>query len=200
MQDSKFPCHTYVHFSRLKLWQTSVNSAWFSAARSILLIVIPPPFLLKCHDTEGEEEAGAHFLCKSTQPSPERRRCSCTDESTLASMKQQAKPSLAQQERSCGTKTDLNLWLIDLGRVTPPCKNLDAIRSLGGKKNKNKKTGSVLLCWDYIVCVCVFFFFLSVYLEFDHKGLTCLFFDFTENTEERWFHSVTVQSMFPVSV
>lgn len=32
------------------------------------------------------------------------------------------------------------------------------------------------------------------------KDLTCLFFDFTENAEECWFHSVTVQSMFPVSV
>lgn len=35
---------------------------------------------------------------------------------------------------------------------------------------------------------------------FLQKDLTCLFFDFTENAEECWFHSVTVQSMFPVSV
>lgn len=32
------------------------------------------------------------------------------------------------------------------------------------------------------------------------KNLTCLLFDFTQNTEECRFHSVTVQSMFPVSV
>lgn len=30
--------------------------------------------------------------------------------------------------------------------------------------------------------------------------LTCFLFDFAENAEERGFHSVTVQSMFPLSV
>ena len=28
---------------------------------------------------------------------------------------------------------------------------------------------------------------------------TCLFFDFTQNTEESWFHSVTVQCVLPVT-
>lgn len=55
------------------------------------------------------------------------------------------------------------------------------------------------------VCYCIeapglFSFWVMLEYFFGHKDLTCLFFDFTENAEECWFHSVTVQSMFPVSV
>lgn len=57
------------------------------------------------------------------------------------------------------------------------------------------KNVCVLLCWGYTII------FLSIHIIiFLYKYLTCLFFDFTENAEECWFHSVTVQSMFPVSV
>lgn len=114
------------------------------------------------------------------------RRCKRMQLSTRVQPKQKVSQCVALTSFS-------ERWLIHLGREC-------GRRALPGYRQRLVAGGKCFLLLFSLQTIYFSFWQGCKVCLYPRKGLTCLLFDFTQNAEECWFHSVTVQSVFPVSV